>query len=74
MQRRLDFWLINSTIQEQVEKVGINPAIRTEHSAISLHINEIEETGRGPSFWNLNSSLQDHNDYSKPVTDKYSVW
>ena len=74
MQRRLDFWLINSTIQEQVEKVGINPAIRTEHSAISLHINEIEETGRGPSFWKFSSSVLNDNDYVKLVTDNYSVW
>ena len=50
VQCRLDFWLINSTIQEEVENVDIIPAIRTDHSAISLLINRIEETGRGPSF------------------------
>ena len=57
VQRRLDFWLINNTIQEEVGNVDIIPAITTDHSAISLHINGIEETGRVPSFWNLNSSL-----------------
>ena len=40
-------------IQEEVENVDIIPAIRTDHSAISMHINGIEETERGPSFWNL---------------------
>ena len=48
--RRLDFWLINSTIQEEVENVDIIPTIRTDHSAISLHISGIEETGRGPNL------------------------
>ena len=57
VQRRLDFWLINSGIQEEVENVDIIPAIRTDHSAVSLHISGIEETGRGPSFWKFNSSL-----------------
>ena len=37
VQRRLDFWLINSAIQEEVENVEIIPAIRTDHSAISLY-------------------------------------
>ena len=50
VQRRLDFWLITSSIQEEVENVDIIPAIRTDHSAISMHINGIEETGRGPFF------------------------
>ena len=47
VQRRLDFWLTTSSIQEEVENVGIIPAIRTDHSAISMHINGIDETGRG---------------------------
>ena len=38
VQRRLDFWLITSSIQEEVENVDIIPAIRTDHSAISMHI------------------------------------
>ena len=50
VQRRLDFWLITSSIQEEVENVDIIPAIRTDHSAISMHINGIEEIRRGPSF------------------------
>ena len=74
VQRRLDFWLITSSIQEEVENVDIIPAIRTDHSAISMHINGIEETGRGPSFWKLNSSLLEEEDYIKLITDKYTIW
>ena len=72
--RRLDFWLITSSIQEKVENVDIIPAIRTDHSAISMYINGIEETERGPSFWKFNSSLLEDEDYIKLVTDKYNNW
>ena len=74
VQRRLDFWLITSSIQEEVENVGIIPAIRTDHSAISMHINGIEETGRDPSFWQFNSSLLEDDDYIKLVTDRCNIW
>ena len=74
VQRRLDFWLISSNIQEDVENVDIIPAIRTDHSAISIHINGIEETGRGPSFWKFNSSLLEDEDYINLVNDKYNDW
>ena len=70
----LYFRLINSTIQEEVENIDIITALRTDHSAISLHINGIEETGRSPSFWKFNSSLLEDNDYIRLVTDKNSVW
>lgn len=74
VQRRLDFWLITSSIQEEVENVDIIPAIRTDHSAISMHIHGIEETGRGLSFWKFNSSRLEDEDYIKSVTDRYSIW
>ena len=45
IQRRLDFWRISSSVQEEVEDVDIIPAIRTDHSAITMHIIGIEETG-----------------------------
>jgi len=42
IQRHLDYWLITNSIQEEVEKVNIIPAIKSDHSAIMLHINGIE--------------------------------
>ena len=65
IQRRLDFWLISSITQEEVVNVDIIPAIRTDHSAITIHINGIEETRRGPSFWKFNSSLLEDEEYIK---------
>ena len=61
-------------MQEEVENVDIIPAIRTDHSTISLCINGIEETRRAPSFWKFNSSLLQDNDYIRLVTYKNSVW
>ena len=53
IQRRLDYWLITNCIQEEVEKVDIIPAIRSDHSAITLHINGMENTSYGLPFGNL---------------------
>ena len=39
IQRRLDFLLTSSTLQEDVENVDIIPAIKSDHSAITLFIN-----------------------------------
>ena len=57
MQRRLDSWLTSSNLQEEIENVDIVPAIRTDHSAITLNVNGIDETAKGPSYWKFNSSL-----------------
>ena len=57
IQRRLDYWLITDSHQEEEKKVEIIPAIRSDHSAITLHINGIENTTHGPSFWKFNASL-----------------
>ena len=72
IQHRLDFWLISSSVHEEVEDVDIIPAIRTDHSAITMHINGIEETGRGPSFWKFNSSLLEDDENTSLITEKYS--
>ena len=54
--------------------VDIILAKRTDHSAITIHINGIEETRWGPSFWKFNSSLLEDEEYTKLITDRYSYW
>ena len=51
IQRRLDFWLTSSSLPEDVESVDIIPAIKSDHLAITLFINGIEDECHGPSFW-----------------------
>ena len=50
IQRRLDYWLISYDLQEDVESVEIITAIRSDHSAIILSVNGLDENERGPSF------------------------
>ena len=74
IQRRLDFWLIPSSLQEDVESVDIIPAIKSDHSAITLFINGIEDERNGPSFWKFNASLIDDETYVSLIRDKYCTW
>ena len=74
IQRRLDFWLTSSSLQEDVENVDIIPAIKSDHTAITLFINGIEDERHGPSFWKFNASLTDDEMYVSLIRDKYSTW
>ena len=56
IQRRLDFWLVDNALQEEIDQANI-PSIKSDHSAILLWINRIEEQIHGPSFWKFNASL-----------------
>ena len=57
IQRRLDFWLISDFYQDEVEETSIKTAIRTDHSAIIISFNCLDEPRRGPSYWKFNSTL-----------------
>ena len=57
IQRRLDFWLVDNALQEEIDQADIVPSIKSDHSAILLSINGIDEQIRGPSFWKFNASL-----------------
>ena len=75
IQRRLDFWLISSSTQNDIDKsVDIIPAIKSDHSAITLSINGIEEQHHGPSFWKFNASLIDDGNFVSLIRDKYCTW
>lgn len=36
VQRRLDFWLVDDALQEDVDQIAIVPSIKSDHSAILL--------------------------------------
>ena len=74
IQRRLDFWLTDNALQEEIEQVSIIPSIKSDHSAILLSINGIEEKSHGPSFSKFNASLLDDKDYVALINDNYQVW
>lgn len=74
IQRRLDYWLLSDSYQEEVEGVDIIASINSDHSAIVLHFNSIEEQRHGPSYWKFNASLLDDPDFCKLITESVPVW
>ena len=74
IQRRLDYWLISDCLQDIIEHTDIIPSIKSDHSAITLQINSIEDQVRGPSHWCFNSSLLNDENYVELITAKYGKW
>ena len=74
MQRRLDYWLISNNYQEEVVKADIVPSINSDHSAIILHFNSINQQHHEPSFWKFNASLLDDTDYLEMIWNSVSNW
>ena len=71
-----DYWLISDGLQDIIEHTDIIPSIKSDHSAITLQINSIEDQVRGPSHWCFNSSLLNDENYFEliTVTAKYGEW
>ena len=74
VQRRLDFWLISDVCQDEIEETGIKTAVRTDHSAIIISFNSLDEQMRGPSFWKINSSLMEDEHYVSAINEKIPEW
>ena len=74
IQRRLDYWLISDTLQEDVVKIDIVSAIKTDHLAITLEIDSLDDQPRGPSFWKFNNSLLDDPVFVQNLRDKFPTW
>ncbi|KAL9964620.1 hypothetical protein ACROYT_G028283 [Oculina patagonica] len=74
VQRRLDYWLINDGLQDFIEHAEIIPSIKSDHSAITLQINTIEDKVRGPSHWVFNSSLLEDDSYIDLICSSLKVW
>ena len=74
IQRRLDFWLVSDTLQEDVDCVNIIPSIKSDHSAITLSFSGVEDGIRGPSFWKFNSCLVNDQDYCDLLDENVKDW
>ena len=74
IQRRLDYWLINDSSQDDIEKSGIIPSINSDHSAIFLHLNSLDKPEYGPSFWKFNASLIDDDDFVTLINESVPMW
>ena len=65
---------MSDSCQEEVIATDILPAIKTDHSAISLTVQGIQYHPRGPSYWKFNSSLIDDSTYTQLIKDSFSSW
>ena len=71
IKRRLDFWLISNTLQEEIDSVDITSSIK---SAITLSFNGVENSSQGPSFWKFNASLVNDQAYCDLLHTNFNVW
>ena len=71
---RLDYWLISDTLQDLIKNVDIIAAIKTDHAAIVLHLQGVEETKKGPGFWKMNTSLLSDEKIIQLMKTNLEVW
>ena len=48
---RLDYWLIFNNLHDLAKSVDIIPAIKTDHAAITLDLQNSDNEIKGPGFW-----------------------
>lgn len=57
-----------------IKDVSIIAVIRSDHSAIFLHLQEIEECQQGPGFWKMNTSLLTDENFVQKMKEKLDQW
>ena len=65
LQRRLDYFFISDSIQEDVDQLDILASINRDHSPVYLKFSEGNETSRGPSY-----SLLDDQHFVTSLTER----
>ena len=74
IQRRLDYWFIPESLQDDVAKIEIVPAVRTDHSAVVIEIDSLDTQNHGPSFWKINNSLLEDPTFVELIRENVPVW
>ena len=70
---RLDFWLISNNLCDFINATEIQPAIRTDHAAITLALGDIGEI-KGPGIWKMNVSLLEDENYLEQLRINIPKW
>ena len=71
---RLDYWPISDSLYDMVGSFDIVSAIKTDHSAIILQLQKIEEVVKGPGFWKMNTSILNDAAYVDEAEKKVLIW
>ena len=74
IQCRLDYWFTQETLQDFIQSTTIIPSIRSDHSAIMLHLKNYQIENKGPNYWKFNNSLLDDSNYVRFVTQHLNNW
>ena len=60
---RLDYWLISNSLSDNVYNVDIISAIKTDHSAITIEFQDVDDKVKDPGLWKFNCSLLNDKQY-----------
>ena len=71
---RLDYRLISNSLSDNVCKVDMISAIKTDHSAIVIELQDVEHQVKGPGFWKLNCSLLNDTEYVNELNLLLPTW
>ena len=71
---RLDYWLISNSLSDNVYNVDMISAIKTDHSAITIEFQDVDDKVKGPGFWKLNCSLLNDKQYVNEVNLLLPAW
>ena len=74
IQRRLDYWLVSDSLQDDIDSVDIKTSIKSDHSAIRLSINDLDDLEKGPNFWKFDPNLVNDSVYCELLTTEYANW
>ena len=74
IQRRLDYWLVSDSLQDDINSVDIKTSIKSGHSAITLSINGLDDLEKGPNFRKFNSNVVNDSAYCELLTTEYANW
>ena len=69
---RLDFWLFSNNLCDFINATEIQPAIRTDHAAITLVLGDIGEI-KGPGIWKMNVSLLEDENYLEQLNKRVKL-
>ena len=75
IQRRLDYWFVSDiSLQDDIDSVHIKTSIKSDHSAITLSINGVDDLEKGPNFLKFNSNLVKDSAFCELLTTEYANW
>ena len=74
IQRRLVYWLVSDSLQDDIDSVDIKTSIKSDHSAITFSVNGLDYLEKGPNFWKFNSNLVNDSAYCELLTTEYASW